>query len=58
VHGQQAGQSESGSKLPHSRGHKRERDVGAQATFDKYLNAIVKATEEVDRRLAAPPAKG
>jgi predicted nucleotidyltransferase len=39
-------------------GHKRGRDVEAQATFDKYLNAVVKATEEVDRRLAAPPAKG
>jgi predicted nucleotidyltransferase len=36
--------------------HKRERDVEIQATFDKYLNAIVKATEEVDRRLAVPPA--
>jgi hypothetical protein len=36
-------------------GRKRERDVDAQATFDKYLNAIVKGTEEVDRRLAAPP---
>jgi len=35
-------------------GRKRERDVDAQATFDKYLNAIVKATEEVDRRLAVP----
>jgi hypothetical protein len=37
-------------------GHKRERDVDAQATFDKYLNGIAKATEEVDRRLAVPPA--
>jgi predicted nucleotidyltransferase len=37
-------------------GHKRERDVDAQTTFDKYLNAIVKATEEVDRRLAVGPA--
>jgi hypothetical protein len=37
-------------------GRKRERDVETQATFDKYLNAIVKATEEVDRRLAIPPA--
>ena len=35
-------------------GHKRERDVEAQATFDKYLKGIVKATEEVDRRLAVP----
>jgi predicted nucleotidyltransferase len=37
-------------------GHERERDVDAQTTFDKYLNAIVKATEEVDRRLAVVPA--
>ena len=37
-------------------GHKRERDVDAQTTFDKYLNAIVNATEEVDRRLAVVPA--
>ena len=35
-------------------GHKRERDVDVQATFDKYLNGIVKATDEVDRRLAIP----
>jgi hypothetical protein len=33
-------------------GRKRERDVEAQATFDKYLNAVIKADEEVDRRLA------
>ena len=33
-------------------GLKRERDVEAQATFDKYLNAVIKADEEVDRRLA------
>jgi len=31
--------------------------VDTQATFDKYLNAVVKATEEVDRRLATPPGK-
>ena len=37
-------------------GRKRDREVDAQATFDKYLNAVVKATEEVDRRLASPPA--
>jgi predicted nucleotidyltransferase len=37
-------------------GRKRERDVEAQATFDKYLNAVVKTTEEVDRRLGIPPA--
>jgi hypothetical protein len=35
-------------------GRKRERDVEVQATFDQYLNAVVKATEEVDRRLAIP----
>jgi hypothetical protein len=39
-------------------GHKRERDVDTQTTFDKYLNGIVKATEEVDRRLAVVPANG
>jgi hypothetical protein len=37
-------------------GRKREREVDVQATFDKYLKAIVKATEEVDRRLASPAA--
>jgi predicted nucleotidyltransferase len=37
-------------------GHKRERELDAQATFDKYLDGIVKATEEVDRRLATPTA--
>ena len=35
-------------------GRQREREMDAQATFDKYLNAVVKATEEVDRRLAIP----
>jgi predicted nucleotidyltransferase len=35
---------------------KRGRDVDVLATFDKYLNGIAKATEEVDRRLAVPPA--
>jgi hypothetical protein len=39
-------------------GHKRERDLEAQATFDEYLNAIVKATEEVDRRLEIAPLLG
>jgi len=38
-------------------GRKRERDVEALATFDKYLNAVVKAAEEVDRRLASPAGK-
>ena len=33
-------------------GRKRRNEVDAQATFDKYLQAVVKATEEVDRRLA------
>jgi hypothetical protein len=33
-------------------GHKRERDADVQALFDKYLTGVVKATEEVDRRLA------
>jgi predicted nucleotidyltransferase len=38
-------------------GRKREREVDAQTTFDKYLHAVVRATEEVDRRLAAPATK-
>jgi hypothetical protein len=38
-------------------GRKREREVDAQSTFAKYLHAVVRATEEVDRLLAAPPAK-
>jgi len=37
-------------------GHKRERDVDVQATFDAYLDRVVKVTEEIDRRLTAPPA--
>src|SRR5579864_1730138 len=37
-------------------GHKRERDVDVQATFDAYLDRIAEVTEEIDRRLAAPPA--
>jgi hypothetical protein len=37
-------------------GHKRGRDVDVQATFDAYLDRVVKITEEIDRRLAAPPA--
>jgi hypothetical protein len=39
-------------------GHKRERDVEVQATFDAYLDRISKVAEEMDRRLAVPPAKG
>ncbi len=37
-------------------GHKRERDVDVQATFDAYLDRVAKVTEEIDRRLAVPPA--
>jgi len=37
-------------------GHKRERDVDVQATFDAYLNRVAKVAEEMDRRLAIPPA--
>ena len=39
-------------------GHKREREVDVQATFDAYLDRVVMVTEEIDRRLATPPAKG
>lgn len=39
-------------------GHKRERDVDVQATFDAYLDRVAKVTEEIDRRLAVPPANG
>jgi hypothetical protein len=39
-------------------GHKRERDVDVQATFEAYLDRVSKVTEEIDRRLAGPPAKG
>ncbi|SPE25896.1 conserved hypothetical protein [Acidobacteriia bacterium SbA2] len=34
-------------------GRKRGKEVDVQATFDKYLHGVVKATEEVDRRLAS-----
>jgi hypothetical protein len=37
-------------------GHKRGREVDVQATFDAYLDRVVKVTEEVDRRLATPAA--
>ena len=37
-------------------GRKRARELDVQATFGKYLEGVVKATEEVDRRLAFPPA--
>jgi len=39
-------------------GRKRERDVDVQATFEAYLDRISKVTDEVDRRLAVPPARG
>ncbi len=35
-------------------GHKREREVDVQTTFDAYLDRIAKVTEEMDRRLATP----
>ena len=38
-------------------GRKRERDVDVQATFSAYLENVSKVTDEVDRRLAVPPAK-
>ena len=38
-------------------GHKRERDIDVQATFDAYLDRVSKVAEEIDRRLAVPPAK-
>jgi len=34
-------------------GRKRRNEVDVPDTFDKYLHAVVKATEEVDRRLAS-----
>jgi predicted nucleotidyltransferase len=37
-------------------GHKRGRDVDVQATFDAYLDRVSKVADEMDRRLAAPPA--
>ena len=37
-------------------GRKRERDVDVQATFDAYLDRVAKVAEEMDRRLATPPA--
>jgi len=39
-------------------GHKRAREVDVQATFDAYLDRVSKVTEEIDRRLATPPANG
>ncbi len=39
-------------------GHKRGRDVDIQATFDAYLDRVAHVAEEMDRRLAIPPAKG
>ena len=37
-------------------GHKRGRDVDAQATFGAYLDRVSKVADEIDRRLAVPPA--
>ena len=39
-------------------GHKRERDVDVQATFDAYLDRVSTVTDEIDRRLEVPPANG
>jgi hypothetical protein len=38
-------------------GRKRERDVDVQAVFGAYLDRVSMVTEEMDRRLAVPPAK-
>jgi len=38
-------------------GHKRGRDVDVQATFDAYLDKVSHVADEMDRRLAIPPAK-
>jgi len=39
-------------------GRKRERDVDVQAIFSAYLDRVSKVTDEIDRRLAIPPANG
>jgi predicted nucleotidyltransferase len=39
-------------------GQKRERDIDVQSTFDAYLDRVSKVAEEMDRRLATPPANG
>jgi predicted nucleotidyltransferase len=39
-------------------GHKRGREVDVQATFAAYLERVSRVTEEIDRRLAIPPAEG
>jgi len=39
-------------------GRKRGRDVDVQATIDAYLDRVARVAEEIDRRLAAPPANG
>ena len=39
-------------------GRKRGRAVDVQATFDAYLDRVARVAEEIDRRLAAPPANG
>jgi hypothetical protein len=38
-------------------GHKRGRDVDVQATFEAYLDRVSHVADEMDRRLAIPPAK-
>jgi predicted nucleotidyltransferase len=38
-------------------GRKRERDLDVQATFGAYLDRVAHIAEEMDRRLAVPPAK-
>ena len=37
-------------------GRRRGRDVDVQATFEAYLDRVAKVTEEIDYRLATPPA--
>jgi hypothetical protein len=39
-------------------GQKRGRDLDVMATFGAYLDRVSQVTEEMDRRLAVPPAKG
>jgi predicted nucleotidyltransferase len=39
-------------------GHKKERAVDVQSTFDAYLDRVSKVADEMDRRLAGTPANG
>jgi len=39
-------------------GHKKERAVDVQSTFDAYLDRVSKVADEMDRRLAGQPANG